>query len=133
MEQYISDSLSSGLIRPSTGAQFFFLEKKDKSLCPCIDYRGLNQITVKNKYPLPLMNFAFESLQEACFFIKVDLRIAYHLIRIKVGDEWKTTFKTTLGHLEYLVMPFTLTNSPVVFQNLMMCLETAPLCVCILG
>ncbi|XP_038822213.1 uncharacterized protein LOC120022396 [Salvelinus namaycush] len=121
MERYISDSLASGFIRPSSspaGAGFFFVGKKDGSLRPCIDYRGLNNITVKNTYPLPLMSSAFERLQGASVFTKLDLRNAYHLVRIRRGDEWKTAFNTPRGHFEYLVMPFGLSNSPAVFQAL---------------
>jgi len=93
MEKYISDSLASRFIHPSSspaGAGFFFVGKKDGSLRPCIDYRGLNDITVKNTYPLPLMSSAFERLQGASIFTKLDLRNAYHLARIRKGDEWKT-------------------------------------------
>lgn len=79
----------------------------------CIDFRGLNNITVKNKYPLPLINSAFEPLHGATVFTKLDLRNAYHLVRIREGDDWKTAFNTPLGHFEYLVMPFGLTNTPV--------------------
>ncbi|KAK9539546.1 hypothetical protein VZT92_004645 [Zoarces viviparus] len=121
METYITDSLTAGIIRPSSspvGAGFFFVAKKDKSLRPCIDYRGLNQITTRNKYPLPLINSAFESLPGATIYTKLDLRNAYHLVRIREGDEWKTAFITPLGHFEYLVMPFGLTNAPAVFQAL---------------
>jgi hypothetical protein len=121
MEKYISDSLASKFIRPSSspaGAGFFFVGKKDGSLRPCIDYRGLNNITVKNTYPLPLMSSAFERLQGASIFTKLDLRNAYHLVRIREGDEWKTAFNTPRGHFEYLVMPFGLSNSPAVFQAL---------------
>ena len=121
MEKYISDSLASKFIRPSSspaGAGFFFVGKKDGSLRPCIDYRGLNNITVKNTYPLPLMSSAFERLQGASVFTKLDLRNAYHLVRIREGDEWKTAFNTPRGHFEYCVMPFGLTNSPAVFQAL---------------
>ncbi|XP_055081043.1 uncharacterized protein LOC129456635 [Periophthalmus magnuspinnatus] len=121
MEDYIRGSLAAGIIRPSTspvGAGFFFVAKKDKSLRPCIDYRGLNNITVKNKYPLPLLDSAFTPLHGATIFSKLDLRNAYHLVRIREGDEWKTAFKTPLGHFEYLVMPFGLTNAPAVFQAL---------------
>ncbi len=121
MKKYISDSLASGFIRPSSspaGAGFFFVGKKDGSLRPCIDYRGLNSITVKNTYPLPLMSSAFERLQGASIFTKLDLRNAYHLVRIREGDEWKTAFNTPRGHFEYLVMPFGLSNSPAVFQAL---------------
>ncbi len=121
MKKYISDSLTSGFIRPSSspaGAGFFFVGKKDGSLRPCIDYRGLNSITVKNTYPLPLMSSAFERLQGVSIFTKLDLRNAYHLVRIREGDEWKTAFNTPRGHFEYLVMPFGLSNSPAVFQAL---------------
>ena len=121
MEVYITDSLAAGIIRPSSspaGAGFFFVEKKDKSLRPCIDYRGLNDITIKNRYPLPLISSAFELLQDATIFTKLDLRNAYHLVRIREGDDWKTAFNTPTGHYEYLVMPFGLTNAPAVFQAL---------------
>lgn len=93
-------------------------EKKDKTLRPCIDYRELNQITVKDKYSLALLSSVFKSVHGACVFCKLDLRNAYHLIRIKDGDEWKTAFNTPLGLFEYLVMPFGLTNAPAVFQRL---------------
>ena len=121
METYIHNSLAAGLIRPSSspaGAGFFFVGKKDGSLRPCIDYRGLNDITVKNRYPLPLLSSAFELLQGATVFTKLDLRNAYHLVRMREGDEWKTAFNTPTGHYEYLVMPFGLTNAPAVFQAL---------------
>ncbi len=121
MERYIHDSLVAGIIRPSSspaGVGFFFVEKKDGSLRPCIDYRGLNDITVKNRYPLPLMSSAFELLQGATIFTKLDLHSAYHLVRIREGDEWKTAFNTHTGHFEYLFMQFGLSNSQAVFQAL---------------
>ena len=121
MENYIGESLTAGIIRPSSspvGVGFFFVSKKDHSLRPCIDYRGLNNITLKNKYPLPLISSAFVPLHGAVVFSKLDLRNAYHLVRIREGDEWKTVFNTPLGHFEYLVMPFGLTNAPAVFQSL---------------
>ena len=120
MEKYLSESLVAGIIRPSSspaGAGFFFVGKKDGSLRPCIDYRGINQLTIKNRYPLPLMNTAFNLLQGATVFTKLDLWNAYHLVRIREGDEWKTVFNTPTGHWEYLVMPFGLTNAPAVFQT----------------
>ena len=95
MEKYLSESLAAGIIRSSSspaGAGFFFVGKKDGSLRPCIDYRGVNEITVKNRYPLSLMNSAFDLLQGATIFTKLNLRNAYHLVRIKEGDEWKTAF-----------------------------------------
>ncbi|KAK3534043.1 hypothetical protein QTP86_000634 [Hemibagrus guttatus] len=95
---------------------FFFVEKKDGSLCPCIDYQGLNTITVCYPYPLPLVLVALEQLRGAQVFTKLDLRSAYNLVRIQEGDEWKTAFHTTRGHYEYSVMPFGLTNVPAVYQ-----------------
>ncbi|KAK3549364.1 hypothetical protein QTP70_035069 [Hemibagrus guttatus] len=99
-------------------AGFFFVGKKDGGLRPCIDYRGLNTITVRYPYPLPLVPAALEQLRGARFFTKLDLRSTYNLVRIHEGDEWKTAFHTTHGHYEYLVMPFGLTNAPAVFQSL---------------
>ncbi len=121
LENYLTESLAAGIIVPSSspaGAGFFFVKKKDGSLRPCIDYRGLNDMTVKNRYPLPLMSSAFEILQGAKVFTKLDLRNAYHLVRIKEGDEWKTAFNTLIGHFEYRVLPFGLVNAPAVFQAL---------------
>lgn len=92
------------------------MDKKDKTLRPCIDYRGLNGITVRNRYPLPLISSAFDLLQGAKFFTKLYLRNAHHLVRIREGDEWKTAFSTPSGHYECLVMPFGLTNALTVFQ-----------------
>ncbi len=119
MKSYIEEELAKGFIRPSTSpasAGFFFVKKKDGGLRPCIDYRSLNSITCKFRYPLPLVPSALEQLRRARYFTKLDLRCAYNLIRIREGDEWKTAFSTTTGHYEYLVMPFGLSNSPSVFQ-----------------
>ncbi len=108
MEKYISDSLAAKIIRPSSspaGAGFFFVEKKDGSLRPCIDYRGPNNIMVKNTYPLPLMSSALERLQGASFFTKLDLRNAYHLVRIREGDEWKSALIPPGGTLNIWLCP----------------------------
>ncbi|KAL0152326.1 hypothetical protein M9458_052049, partial [Cirrhinus mrigala] len=119
MNTYIQEELAKGFIRPSTSpasAGFFFVKKKDGGLRPCIDYRALNDITVKYRYPLPLVPPALEQLRAAKIYTKLDLRSAYNLIRIREGDEWKTAFSTTSGHYEYRVMPFGLANSPSFFQ-----------------
>ncbi|KAK3534275.1 hypothetical protein QTP86_008688 [Hemibagrus guttatus] len=121
MEEYIETALAAGHIQASTSpaaAGFFFVGKKDGGLRPCIDYRGLNAITVPYPYPLPLVPAALEQLRGARIFTKLDLRSAYNLVRIREGDEWKTAFHTTHGHYEYRVMPFGLTNAPAVFQAL---------------
>ncbi len=120
MDKYIEEALESGFIHPSTSpaaSVFFFVEKKDGGLRPCIDYRGLNSITIKNRYPLPLVPSALEQLREATICTKLDLRSAFNLIRIREGDEWKTAFITTRGHYEYSVMPYGLANAPSVFQS----------------
>lgn len=118
MEKYIQELLDAGVFRTSSsplGAGFFFVAKKDGSLRPCTDYRGLNEINIKNKYSLPPLSSVLESVSQASVFCKLDLRNAYLLIRIHEEDEWKTAFKTPFGHFEYLVMPVSLSNSPAVF------------------
>ncbi|KAI2655938.1 Transposon Tf2-9 polyprotein [Labeo rohita] len=120
MEEYNEEALDSGFIRASTSpaaAGFFFVSKKDGGLRPCIDYRGLNNVTVKFCYPLPLVPPALEQLRETTIYTKLDLRSAYNLIRIKEGDEWKIAFLTTRGHYKYQVMPYGLANAPAVFQS----------------
>lgn len=99
-------------------AGFFFIEKKDGGLRPCIDYRSLNKITVKYPYPLPLVLAALEQLREVRIFTKLDLRSAYNLVRIRKGDEWKTAFSTTTGHYHYNVMPYGLAGALSIFQCL---------------
>lgn len=122
LRKYISDALEKGWIRHSkspAGAPILFAKKKDGTLRLCVDYRGLNKVTVKNRHPLPLITESLERLAEATIFTKLDIRDAYHRIRIKEGDEWKTAFRTRYGHFEYLVMPFGLTNAPAQFQAYM--------------
>lgn len=119
MEKYIQELLAAGIICPSSfpvGAGFFFVTYKDGSLCPCIDYWGLNDVTIKDCYPLSVMSPAFELLYGSSVFTKLDLHNAYFLVHIREGDEWKTAFNTATGHYEYHVMPFGLTNIPAVFQ-----------------
>lgn len=96
----------------------FLVGKKDGGLCPCIDFRALNKITIRNRDPLPLMATAIKLLQGASIFTKLDLRNSYNLVIIKQVDEWKTFFNTPTGHYEYLVMPFGLNNGPAVFLDL---------------
>ncbi|XP_016149337.1 calcium/calmodulin-dependent 3',5'-cyclic nucleotide phosphodiesterase 1A-like [Sinocyclocheilus grahami] len=98
---------------------FFFVAKKDGGLRPCLDYRAPNKSTVTFRCPLPLVPAALEHLRGATVFTKLDLRSAYNLLRIREGDEWKTTFVTSTGHYEYLVMPYGLVNTPSVFQDFM--------------
>lgn len=89
----------------------------------CIDFRGLNEVTIKNKYPLLLINSAFEPIHRDTVFTKLDSGNAYHLVRIQDGDEWKTTFNTPLGHVEYLVILFGLTNTPAVLSSSERCIK----------
>ncbi|KAL0182338.1 hypothetical protein M9458_021713, partial [Cirrhinus mrigala] len=122
MEEYIEEALNQGFIRPSTSpaaSSFFFVGKKDGGLRPCIDYRQLNSQILQQPYPLPLVPAALEELRGAQVFTKLDLRSAYNLVRIRAGDEWKTTFVTPTGHYEYQVMPYGLSISPSVFQTFM--------------
>jgi hypothetical protein len=120
--EFLDDMLGKGFIHAShspAGTPVLFVKKKDGSLCLCVDYCSLNHITIKNHYLLPLINKIMDRLGKAKFFTKIDLRSGYNNVRIKKGDEWKTTFHTCYGLFEYLVMPFGLTNTPATFQHFM--------------
>ena len=119
LRAYLDENTKKGFIRESqspAGYPILFVKKKDGSLRLCVDYRELNNITVKNSYPLPLIGELQDRFQGAQLFTKFDIPGAYNQIRIKAGDEWKTAFRTRYGHYEYLVMPFGLTNAPATFQ-----------------
>ncbi len=121
LRTYIDENLTNGFIRHSkspTGAPIFFVKKKDGSLRLVVDYRGLNKVTIRNKYALPLISTLLERISGAKYFTKIDLRGAYKLVGIRPGDEWKIAFRTRYGHFEYIVMPFGLTNTPAVFQHM---------------
>jgi hypothetical protein len=118
----LKDLLDKGFIRPSSspwGCPALFVSKKDKGLRLCVDYRPLNAVTIKNKYPLPRIDILFDQLAGAQVFFKIDLRSGYHQIKIRDEDIPKTAFSTRYGLYEYLVMSFGLTNAPARFMYLM--------------
>src|SRR5436190_14181896 len=119
LDKYLTKALAKGWIQESkspAGAPVLFTPRKSGELRFCVDYRALNAMTIKNRYPLPLINELLDRLDGSVVFSKIDLRNAYHRIRIREGDEWKTAFRTRYGHFEFLVVPFGLTNAPATFQ-----------------
>ena len=122
LKKQLEELTKAGFIQPSKspfGAPILFVKKKDGTMRMCVDYRALNNITVKNSYPLPRVDELFDRLQGAKYFSKIDLRSGYHQIRIDPEDVPKTAFRTRYGHYEFLVLPFGLTNAPATFMHLM--------------
>src|SRR5690606_4894087 len=120
LKKYLEENLSKGFIRASSspaGAPVLFAKKPGGGLRFCVDYRGLNEGTIKNRYPLPLIQETLMRLQKAKYYTKIDAKGAYNLLRIAKGEEWKTAFRTRYGLYEYLVMPFGLTNAPASWQH----------------
>ena len=122
LNKYLCKMLAEGKIVHSKspgGAPMLFVPKPDGRLRLGVNYRQLNKMTIRNKYPLPLMTELRERVAGATFFTKLDLKDGYHLIRIREGDEWKTAFRTRYGHYEYKLMPFGLVNASSTFQRMM--------------
>jgi hypothetical protein len=121
LRKQLEEMLDQGFIRPSVspyGAPILFVKKKEGSLRMCVDYRGLNKITVKNKYPLPRIDELLDRISGAQYFTKLDLAKGYHQIRIVDQDIPKTAFRTRYGHFEFTVLPFGLTNAPATFMRM---------------
>ena len=119
---WLKELLDKGFIRPSTSpwdAPVLFAKKKDKTLRLSINYRQLNRVTIKNRYPLPKIDDLFDQLRGAQVYSKIDLRTGYHQLRVRDTDIPKTAFRTRYGHFEFTVMPFGLTNALAAFMDLM--------------
>jgi hypothetical protein len=122
LKKQIAELQSKGFIRPSSspwGAPVLFVEKKDGTQQMCMDYRSLNEVTIKNKYPLPRIEDLFDQMKGASVFLKIDLRSGYHQLKIRESNIPKTAFRTRYGLYEYTVMSFGLTNVPAYFMYLM--------------
>ncbi|GKF19576.1 putative reverse transcriptase domain-containing protein, partial [Tanacetum coccineum] len=122
LSNQLQELADRGFIQPSTspwGAPVLFVKKKDRSFRMCIDYRELNKLTIKNRYPLPRIDDLLDQLQGSSVYLKIDLRSGYHQLRVRDEDIPKTTFRTRYGNYEFQVMPFGLTNTPAIFMDLM--------------
>ena len=122
MKTYVHEYLANGFIRHSkcaAAALVMFIKRRDGKLWLVVDYRGLNKVTIKNRYPLPLIPEMLDRLHRAKIFTKIDLRNANHQVKVKEGDEWRTTFRCREGHFEYQVCPQGPPNAPAMFQHFM--------------
>jgi hypothetical protein len=122
LKEQLQELLDNGYIRPSAlpwGAPVIFVLKKDGTQRMCVDFRSLNEVTTKNKYPLPRIDDLFDQQKGACVFTKIDLKSGYHQLKIRASDIPKTAFITRYGRYEYTIMSFGLTNAPAYFMYLM--------------
>ncbi|GKC36791.1 putative reverse transcriptase domain-containing protein [Tanacetum coccineum] len=122
LSEQLKELSDKDFIRPHSspwGAPVLFVKKKVGSFWMCIDYRELNKVTMKNRYPLPRIHDLFDQLQGSSVYSKIDIRSGYHQLRVREEDNPKTAFRTRYGHYEFQVMPFGLTNAPVAFMDLM--------------
>jgi hypothetical protein len=120
LKEYIEENMTKGFIQASSspaGAPVLFVKKAEGSSRLCVDYRGLNEVTIKNRYPLPLIRKTLDCLAKAKWYTKLDLQWGYNQIQIAEGEEWKMAFRTRYGLFEYMVIPFGLTNVPATFQH----------------